>query len=327
MKRSIILGSSKATEEYLFELNSINGIQVQGYLDPDDSNNYNLMGDLIQLLEIIDKGDLFIIGNQVESVDIDVLSQMIRYGKHVFVDGFRQWSAHEINSLEKLRNESQTVLQFGNTLYGRPIFTTAQQFIKKPRFIKLEKYSKAPVKGQFESWIFKNLSEDLDIILRLMNCGVRSVNARPMFLFGEQTDLLNIHIEFDNDSICQISMGRAIDEGKHLLKVYQQDKLIDINFTDNHLSESRYNNNLDQLKLDIGLDDSLWTDRNDQNEAEFITLDRAIMPYHSKRMELRNFVENIDKRLTPLTNLQNLQLVSDLSEWICEKVKRRYQTV
>lgn len=327
MKRSIILGSSNATEEYLFELNSINGIQVQGYLDPDDSNNYNLMGDLIQLLEIIDKGDLFIIGNQVESVDIDVLSQMIRYGKHVFVDGFRQWSAHEINSLEKLRNESQTVLQFGNTLYGRPIFTTAQQFIKKPRFIKLEKYSKAPVKGQFESWIFKNLSEDLDIILRLMNCGVRSVNARPMFLFGEQTDLLNIHIEFDNDSICQISMGRAIDEGKHLLKVYQQDKLIDINFTDNHLSESRYNNNLDQLKLDIGLDDSLWTDRNDQNEAEFITLDRAIMPYHSKRMELRNFVENIDKRLTPLTNLQNLQLVSDLSEWICEKVKRRYQTV
>jgi hypothetical protein len=327
MKRSIILGSSKAIEEYLQELNSIDGIKIQGYLDPDDSNNYNLMGDLIQLLEIIDKGDLFIVGNQVDSVDIDVLSQMIRYGKHIFVDGFRHWSTHEINTLEKLRNESQTVLQFGNTLYGRPIFTTAQQFIKKPRFIKLEKFSKAPVKGQFESWIFKNLSEDLDIILRLMNCGVRSVNARPMFLFGEQTDLLNIHIEFDNDSICQISMGRAIDEGKHLLKVYQQDKLFDINFAENQLSESRYNNNLDQLKLDYGLNDSVWNENENQSEAEFITLDRPIMPYHSKRMELRKFIENIDKRLTPLTNLQNLQLVSDLSEWICEKVKRRYQTV
>jgi hypothetical protein len=266
MKRSIILGSSKAIEEYLQELNSIDGIQIQGYLDPDDSNNYNLMGDLIQLLEIIDKGDLFIVGNQVDSVDIDVLSQMIRYGKHIFVDGFRHWSTHEINTLEKLRNESQTVLQFGNTLYGRPIFTTAQQFIKKPRFIKLEKFSKAPVKGQFESWIFKNLSEDLDIILRLMNCGVRSVNARPMFLFGEQTDLLNIHIEFDNDSICQISMGRAIDEGKHLLKVYQQDKLFDINFAENQLSESRYNNNLDQLKLDYGLNDSVWNENEIQSE-------------------------------------------------------------
>jgi hypothetical protein len=44
-------------------------------------------------------------------------------------------------------------------------------------------------------------------------------------------------------------------------------------------------------------------------------------------MEIRNFFENIDKKLTPLNQLDNLETVANICEVICEKVKRKYQAV
>jgi hypothetical protein len=58
-----------------------------------------------------------------------------------------------------------------------------------------------------------------------------------------------------------------------------------------------------------------------------VTVEKNIMHFDSRKMELKNFLENIDKRLTPLSNLEHLKDVSDICEWISEKVKRRYQSV
>jgi hypothetical protein len=211
MKDTIILGSNKSAEEYISMLSDMKNIRVKGYIDPDDSLNYNMFGDFIKTMEIIEQGDLFILGNQVHSIDMDIIKHMVRFGKHILIDGLRNWSSYEINELEKLRRESQTVLQFGNTLYSKPLVTTAFQFIRKPRLVRLEKYSTAPKPGQFDDWIFNQLAEEIDLVCRIMNSGVRTISARPMFLFGKDPDLLNIQMEFDNDAICQVSLGRAIE--------------------------------------------------------------------------------------------------------------------
>jgi hypothetical protein len=65
------------------------------------------------------------------------------------------------------------------------------------------------------------LAQELDLIHRIIDSNIRSISARPMFLFGQHTDLLNIHIEFDNDAICQISLGRAIEENTHKIRIFQ----------------------------------------------------------------------------------------------------------
>ncbi len=323
MKDTIILGSNKSAEEYISMLSDMKNIRVKGYIDPDDSLNYNMFGDFIKTMEMIEQGDLFILGNQVNSIDIDVLKHMIRFGKHVLIEGLRNWSTHEINELEKLRRESQTVLQFGNTLNSKPLVTTAFQYIRKPRLVKLEKYSSAPKPGQFDQWIFDQLAEEIDLVCRIMNSGIRTISARPMFLFGKDPDLLNIQMEFDNDAICQISLGRAIEEGSHSIQVYQQEKVFHIDFAKNSLTETKNQDPSDQLTLDI----EPLSPEIKEEKLPTITLEKSIMHFDARKMELRNFIENIEKRLTPISNLEHLKEVSDVCEWISEKVKRRYQTV
>jgi hypothetical protein len=142
-----------------------------------------------------------------------------------------------------------------------------------------------------------------------------------MFLFGQHTDLLNIHIEFDNDAICQISLGRAIEENTHKIRVFQQDKLFHIDFHENELTEFRLTSNDEQLSLEIE------APHNQNDNQQFISIKRNIMPYDVKKMEIRNFFENIDKKLTPLNQLDNLETVANICEVICENVKRKYQAV
>ena len=321
MKKTIILGSQKSVEEYSLLLKDLKDVTLKGYIDPDDSMNYNMFGDFIKIIEIIQTGDIFIIGNHVSNLSFDVICQMVKFGKHIFIDGYRNWSTHEIEILQKLRRESETTFQFGNTLYSLPLFTTSLQYLKKPRFVKLEKHCQAPKTGEFNQWIFQQLSQEMDLILRIVDSHVRSISARPMFLFGEHTDLLNIHIEFDNDAICQISLGRAIEEKTHKIRVFQHEKLFHIDFHENELTEYRLSSNSDQLSLDI-------ENPHSQNDSQqFISIKRNIMPYDVKKMELRNFIENIDKKLTPLNHLDHIEGVSQICEIITEKVKRKYQSV
>lgn len=322
MKKTIILGSNKSVDEYAGLFKDSKDVMLKGYIDPDDSLNYNMFGDFIKIIEIIQTGDNFIIGNQVKNVTFDLICQMMKFGKHIFIDGYRNWSSYEIETLQKLRMESETIFQFGNTLYSLPLFTTSLQYIKKPRFIKLEKHCQAPKTGEFNQWIFEQLAQELDLINRIIDSNIRSISARPMFLFGEHTDLLNIHIEYDNDAICHISLGRAIEENTHKLRVFQHEKLFHIDFFENKLTEFRLSSNSEQLSLNIDINPHHSTD-----SQQFISFDRNIMPYDVKRMEIRNFFENIDKNLTPLNHLDHLQTVAIICETICEKVKRRYQAV
>ena len=322
MKKVILLGSSLTTQEYTNELARFKGVKVVGYIDPDDSGNQNTFDNFFQMMDLIQKGDAFIVSRDVITLDFEVIRQMIRFGKHVFIDGFREWSCGEIEEIEKLRNESRTVFQFGNTLFGLPIISSALQLINKPRFIRVEKHGPVPKKGQFDNWIFENLSEEFDLMQRIMKSPMRSISARPMFLFGEDPDLLNVHIEFHNDAICHLSVGRAIAKNTHRFQVYQKENMLEIDLAENQLSESRMSIPTDQLSLEM----EFYPDQNINNENR-VTLERHIYPYNARKLDLQSFIENIDKQQSPSSNLTHLLEVADMIEVVCEKVKRRYQAL
>jgi len=133
---------------------------------------------------------------------------------------------------------------------------------------------------------------------------------------------LNIHIEFHNDAICHFSVGRAIDKNIHRIRVYQPETLLSIDLKGNNLEESRMKGETEQLSLDLDIQNS-----NIDNNPEMVTLERHVMLYDHRVKDLTNFFENIDKRLTPLSTLDHLMGVADICEVVCEKVKRRYQSL
>lgn len=319
MLKTVIVGSKRKAEIFAHLLEGATGFEMTGFYDPDDELNADATGGLLYALELAGTADVFMIDRHVKALPALMIEQMVRLQKHILFDGFPPPDICASSQITRLHQESGNCMHIANVLHNKPLYTTASQYIRKPRFIRLEKHCRQPGAGEFESWLYRELGQDLDLIMRTAQSGIRNVSARPLFLFGNNPDLLNIHIEFDNDAVCHITAGRAIEPRTHKMRVFQQDRFFLLDFSENNLQEFRPLENKDQLTiLPAGEQD---------HSHEFSQINRPVMPFDAWKMELRNFRENIDKGLTPITSLENLCNVNDLSSLITEKVQRRYHEV
>lgn len=317
--RTIVIGSQRKAEIFQHLLAGFNEFEFCGFYDPDDIANANVLGELIYSLELCEKADVFIFDRHLKHVDLSLVENLMKMGKHILFDGFHIHDASFVSRITQIQKEAGTCFHIANVLHNKPLYTTASQFIRKPRFIKIEKNCIAPRPGEFENWLFSNLSQELDIAFRMAESGIRRITARPLFLFGNSPDLLNVHIEFDNDSICHISAGRAVESGLHKFRIFQQDRLFHLDFNDHILLELRPLNPVDQL--------SILNDDYSHAVQEFIEINRPVMPFDMWKMEFRNFHENIVKNLSPVTGLEHLESVSHAASEIVNKIQRKYAEV
>jgi hypothetical protein len=324
MHNSILVGSKRKSEIFENLLANNGNFNLLGFIDPDDTINYNILGDFIVAMEYAQKADIFFVDRSVDALPFELIANLVKFGKHIFFDGYRKWDFGCWEQLQKYSAESGSIIHFSHVLYNKPLFTSASQLFKRPRFIKIEKYCAPPKTGKLDSWMFQHLFQEIDLILRTMNSNVRSIQARPIFLFGNQADLLNIHLEFNNDAIAVISVGRAIEPGTFLMNIYQKNKLFTVDFTDNTIKEFRNAENSSQLTLHQELSEDV-SEENDLKQL--IQLDRTVMPFDPWKMEIRNFQENIEKNLTPITSIDQGFEVTFLIEQIIERIQRKYQEV
>lgn len=317
--KTIIFGSERKAEIFNYLFQKSDCFELAGFYDPDDEINFNGMGGLLYTGNLLEKADVFVVDRHTLRMEHGVIENLIRFGKHILFDGFHHGTDLPVEQFCSLQAESRNCIQVANVLHNKPLFTTASQYIRKPRFIKLEKHCPPPGPGEFSSWLFAELGQELDLIKRVANSEIRHVSARPIFLFGKNPDLLNIHIEFDNDAVCHISAGRAIEPGLHRLRLFQENRVFVLDFPENTLTEYRPSDNQHQLNI--------LSDEIPENSTELSTIARPVMPFDAWQMELRNFAENIEKNLTPRTCLADWLGVLHLTQRITEKVQRRYHEV
>ncbi len=318
MLKTIVFGSQQRANNYRVMLESQPCYSFQGYYNPDEPANA-ASDELLLAYDLCSRADVFIIDSTLAQCPFSLLENLIRLGKHLLFDGFQLQDANEVRRLRSMAHEGGNTVHIANVLRNKPLFTSAFQYIRSPRFVKIEKNCPAPGSGEFANWLFTYLAEEIDIVFRLFNSPMRSITARPMFLFGDNPDLLNIQIEFDNDSICHISAGRAIETGVHKFRIFQKDKLFQLDFSHNLLTEYRPQNESAQLSM-------LSEDHVEGNQA-FSEIWRPIMPFDPWKMDLRNFAENIDKKLSPLTGLDHLEQLAEAHNAVLDRVHRKYLSV
>lgn len=319
MFKTIVFGSQNRTEFYRLMLENQPGYSFQGYYNPEEPGNTDHSDELLLAYDLCSRAEIFIVDASARKISFSLLENLIRLGKHLLFDGFSLQDPNEIKKLKSLSHEGGNTVHIANVLRNKPLFTTAFQYMRNPRFVKIEKHCPVPFPGEFSDWLFNNLAEELDIVFRIFNSPIRSITARPMFLFGDNPDLLNIQIEFDNDSICHISAGRAIETGLHKFRIFQKDKLFQLDFAENQLIEYRPQNESAQL--------SMLNDEHLENNNAFSEIWLPIMPFDPWQMDLRNFMENIEKNLSPLTGLDHLEQIAEAHNAVMDRVHRKYMSV
>ncbi len=319
MLNTVIIGSERKADFYHHLLGTIEGFQMVGYYDTDDASNYDAQGELLHLETLTSLAQVFIFDRHINNTHSALIEHGIKRGKHLLFDGFPSFKDDVLYALERYKYETSSCIQIANVLHNKPLFRTAIPQTKQVRYIKIEKFSASPLPGQLETWFQKTVAQEIDVAMRMIGSGVRKVTTRPIFMFGDQPDLLNIHVEFDNDAICSISVGRALDSGVNTFKVYQRDKYYYIDIASGRILEYKSAENSTQLVIP-------GTEQNNEEQG-LVALERQVMLFDPWKMELRNFKENIEKQLSPLTGIEELKLIAALTKKVSETISRRYFAV
>src|SRR5688500_11968885 len=188
-----------------FHLNNwkeIGDVEVVGFYDPSDENaayaskQYQLKRypTINKLLDACDAVDIV----APTTSHYSLCKAAILKSKHVFVEKPLANTLEEARELLKLSKEANIKFQVGHVERFNPAFLAATAYKLNPMFIEVHRLAQFNPRGTDVSVILDLMIHDIDIILSLVKCNVKSISANGVMVMSHTPDIHTVRIEFVN---------------------------------------------------------------------------------------------------------------------------------
>src|SRR5438045_7226684 len=187
-----------------FHLNNwkeIDNVELVGFYDPSDENasfaskEYKLKR-FTNINKLIDACDAVDIVAPTTS-HYELCKAAILKSKHVFVEKPLTNTMEEARELLKLSKEANIKFQVGHVERFNPAFLVLKSQEISPMFIEVHRLAQFNPRGTDVSVILDLMIHDIDIILKLVNSNVKSVEANGVSVISDTLDIAKVRIEFD----------------------------------------------------------------------------------------------------------------------------------
>lgn len=220
-----------------FHLNNwkeIAGTELVGFYDP-NNETANEVSEKYQLRRFTDPDGLITAADAIDIVaptnfHFELCEKAIRKGKHVFVEKPLANTMDEARQLVKLAQESDIKLQVGHVERFNPAFLALKNIDLNPMFIEVHRLAQFNPRGTEVSVILDLMIHDIDIILSIVNSGVKSISASGVAVMTETPDIANVRIEFDNGCVANLTSSRISMKKMRKMRLFQKDAYIGIDF-------------------------------------------------------------------------------------------------
>ena len=253
----------------------------------------------------------------------DCASLAIKSNKHVFIEKPITHTVLEAETLLNLSREAGVKVQVGHVERFNSAYIKAKEFVSKPLFIESHRLAEFNPRGTDVPVVLDLMIHDLDIILKLVNSPVKSVQASGVSVISDTPDIANARIEFNNGCICNLTASRMSLKNMRKSRVFQKDAYISIDFLEKKTEVIRLKNikpseDIDPLAivLDLGKGkrkkqiyfDNPEIENNNAIKDEFISFANSI-------------IEDVEPQVSIADGLRALEL----AESILDKMKLSHQ--
>lgn len=220
-----------------FHLNNwknIEGTELIGFFDPNDTNaaeveeKYGLKRflDAESLMQQIDAADIVAPTNY----HYDLCKLALRNGKHVFVEKPMADHIHQAKEMVQLVKEAKVKFQVGHVERFNPAFLALKNRALNPMFIEVHRLAQFNPRGTEVSVILDLMIHDIDIVLHLVNSGVKNISASGVSVMTDTPDIANVRIEFHNGCVANLTSSRISMKRMRKMRLFQKDAYIGIDF-------------------------------------------------------------------------------------------------
>ena len=139
-------------------------------------------------------------------------------------------SLAEADELIALAAEKNLILQVGHIERFNPAILKAQEFLKKPRFIEVNRLGPYSPRVAHVGVVLDLMVHDLDMVLFLTGSKVKSVDAVGAKVISECEDIANVRIHFESGCVANISASRVSLDKLRKIRIFQDDSYISLDY-------------------------------------------------------------------------------------------------
>lgn len=196
------------------------------------------LNEIAQSLNVPGYADYKQLYNKVDAVSIaaptklhyKIASDLLKHNIHTLVEKPFTTKLKEARSLIKLAKINELILQVGHIERFNSAFTATLKHIQNPKFIECHRLSPFPHRSLDIGVVLDLMIHDVDIVLGLVNSGVKRVEAVGVPVLTPFEDIANARITFKNGCVCNLTASRISDEWMRKIRVFLKHAYISLDY-------------------------------------------------------------------------------------------------
>jgi predicted dehydrogenase len=193
-----VLGAGHLGKIHLKCISQIDQYKLVGFYDPNKETaeavandfqikRFNNLHELIDAVDVVD-----IVTPTVSHFSCAV--EAIKKSKHVFIEKPIVTTLTEAHELIELAQEAGVKVQVGHVERFNPAFLAARPLIQNPMFIEAHRLSQFNPRGTDVPVVLDLMTHDIDIVLSVVNSGIRKIHASGVAVVSDTPDIANARI-------------------------------------------------------------------------------------------------------------------------------------
>ncbi len=136
----------------------------------------------------------------------------------------------EADSLIKLAQKNNVILQVGHVERFNSAFAATKELIQDPKFIECHRLSSFPNRSLDIGVVLDLMIHDIDIILGLVNSPIKRVEAVGVEVLTQFEDIANARVTFKNGCVCNLTASRISDESLRKIRIFLKNAYISLDY-------------------------------------------------------------------------------------------------
>jgi predicted dehydrogenase len=323
MRKKIgVLGAGHLGKIHIKCIMASDQFELVGFYDPDREtaeavsqtfgvHRFNSDNDLIAASEIVD-----IVTPTVSHYDC--ASKALKKSRHVFIEKPLTTTLYEARKLIDLAAEARVKVQVGHVERFNPAFMAARPYLLNPMFIEAHRLGQFNPRGTDVPVILDLMIHDIDIVLNVVNSGVKKISASGVSVVSDTPDIANARIEFNNACVANLTASRISMKNMRKTRFFQHEGYIAVDFLNKETQIIRMKDvdaSPDPLAMIIDLGP-------EKNKKQIWVEKPEIKSINAIKTELETFHESIIDNKEPLVTIMDGYASLELAYQIMEKIEK-----
>lgn len=248
-------------------------------------------------------------------------SKALKHARHVFIEKPLTTTLYEARKLIDLAEEAGVKVQVGHVERFNPAFIAAKPFLNNPMFIEAHRLGQFNPRGTDIPVILDLMIHDIDIILNVVNAGVKKISASGVSVVSDTPDIGNARVEFNNGCVANLTASRISMKNMRKTRFFQHEGYIAVDFLSKEAQIIRMKDVIASpdpmaMVIDLGAE---------KNQKQIWVEKPEIKSINAIQTELETFYDSIVNNTEPLVTIQDGYASLELAYQIMEKIDDNLQ--